>query len=755
MNIAGKFLPPHFEPLVHREAAAHGISLLQVRDFFVRQWRLIAAVTGIAMVLGGCFIAISPSQYTAQADMIIDTKRVSWAQSELAQENRLVEDASVESEIETTKSEKVAISVVNRLKLTEDPEFVGIHSSFSRRLFGIFSSSTSTQPERSNEELLRRALNVFKQNLRVTRVGRSYIEQIAFTSLDRDKAARIANAVADAYIEDQIQAKYEATRRATVWLQQRIGELRQQASDAFKEVQDFKSQNSIIIGVDGKLASEVELDQLGAALAKARSDTTQATAKLERITRVLEQRSDKEQFNIPDPVVTDALSNPVITRLRQQFLDNQNKESEWSSRYGADHIAARNLRAEMAALQRAIWDEISRIAESYKSEVQIARSQEQAIDKRMIEVFQGSGATRQSQVRLRELETAANTYRGIYETFLSRFTQSVQQQSFPSTEARIVTLASPPGGRSSPKTGLVMALSMVLGLGFGVLAGFAREQMNRQIHTRAQIEEVLGVNCLAVLPDLSKSGKPTLKRMRPSQNSDDAFRLISEAPPFSATAEALRYIKVAIDLHPTSAKIIGMVSALPNEGKTTVAMSFAAFLARSGAKTLLIDADLRNPSMTRSLGHANAPGLLNMVADKADYKDFIISDDKYKFDFLPASTRIKPTNSADILTSGAVKEMLKSASAEYDYIIVDLPPILPVVDVKASAHLFDAFVMVVEWGGTSSDEVIKAVGASPVLSERLLGSILNRADEAAMRRIEGYSDRRYHYYSSEPHHTPA
>ncbi len=754
MNIAGQFLPPRFEPVVQNDTGGHGVSLLQVRDFFVRQWRLIVAITGLAIILGACFIAVSPSKYTAQADMIIDTKRVTWSQSELAQENRLVEDASFESEIETTKSEKVAITVVTRLKLTEDPEFVGVNSSLSRRTFSIFSSSASSQPEVSNEELLRRALNVFKDNLRVTRLGRSYIEQIAYTSLDREKAARIANAVADAYIEDQIQAKYEATRRATVWLQQRIGELRQQASDAFKEVQDFKSQNSIIIGVDGKLASEVELDQLGASLAKARSDTTQATARLDRIMRVLEQRSEKGQFNIPDPVVTDALSNPVITRLRQQYLDDQNKESEWSSRYGADHIAARNLRAEMAALQRAIWDEISRIAESYKSEVQIARSQEEAIDKRMMEVFQGSGSTRQSQVRLRELETAANTYRGIYETFLSRFTQSVQQQSFPSTEARVVTVASPPRGRSSPKIALILALSAVAGLGFGVMAGFAREQMNRQIHTRAQIEELLGTNCLAVLPDFNKEGKQVFNRLRPTKDSN-AFRLISDAPPFSATAEALRYIKVAIDLHPTGAKIIGLVSALPSEGKTTIATSFAAFVAKSGAKTLLIDADLRNPSMTRSLGHADAPGLLNLVADRSDYKDLVISDPKYKFDFLPASTRIKPTNSSDILTSNVIKEMFRSASTEYDYIIVDLPPILPVVDVKASAHLFDAFIMVVEWGGTSTDEILKAVGTSPVLSERLLGSVLNRADEAAMRRIEGYSDRRYNYYSNETNHASA
>jgi succinoglycan biosynthesis transport protein ExoP len=123
----------------------------------------------------------------------------------------------------------------------------------------------------------------------------------------------------------------------------------------------------------------------------------------------------------------------------------------------------------MAALQRAIWDEISRIAESYKSELQIATSQEESIDKRMIEVFQQSGATRQLQVRLRELETAAKSYRGIYETFLSRFTQSVQQQSFPSTEARVVTVATPPRSPSSPKTTLTLALAAVCGLGLGRL----------------------------------------------------------------------------------------------------------------------------------------------------------------------------------------------------------------------------------------------------------------------------------------------
>jgi capsular exopolysaccharide synthesis family protein len=329
----------------------------------------------------------------------------------------------------------------------------------------------------------------------------------------------------------------------------------------------------------------------------------------------------------------------------------------------------------------------------------------------MMEVFQQSGATRQSQVRLRELETAANTYRGIYETFLSRFTQSVQQQSFPSTEARIVTVASPPASPSSPKISLTLALAALCGLGLGVMCAFAREQMNRQIHTRAHLETLLGTTCLAVLPAFFKQ-KRFIGKLKATQNSG-AFRHISDVAPFSATAEALRYIKVAIDLHPTGVKVIGIVSALPGEGKTTVATGFAAFVAKSGARTLLVDADLRNPSMTRTLGYAGIPGLLNMVADKSDFRDVVVTDCKFEFDFLSSTTQIKPTNSSDILNSPEMRDMLRAAKSDYDYVLVDLPPVLPVVDVKAAAHLFDAFVLVVEWGSTSTDEIVKAINTSP------------------------------------------
>jgi Mrp family chromosome partitioning ATPase len=175
-------------------------------------------------------------------------------------------------------------------------------------------------------------------------------------------------------------------------------------------------------------------------------------------------------------------------------------------------------------------------------------------------------------------------------------------------------------------------------------------------------------------------------------------------------------------------------------------------VAKTGARTLLVDADLRNPSLTTSLGRAGAPGLLHMVADELDFEGLVITDSRYKFDFLPASTQKEFSNSSDVLNSPAVRDMLKKAAIYNEYVVVDLPPILPVVDVRAVAHLFDAFIMVVEWGSTSTDEILKAANTSPILTDRLIGAILNKADEAVMRRFEGYSDRIHSYYTTSNGH---
>jgi polysaccharide biosynthesis transport protein len=727
MNVTRKFQSTRIA--TNRDPESWIYCWLHLRDFLARQWRLIALVTGLAVISGVTGLKFTPSQYTAQADLLLDNKNLTWTRSELTTEDRMVDIPAVETEIETIMSEKIALAVARRLHLDEDQDFIGPPNNLWGRIFALLQPNLRPEPNAGSDEKTRRVLATLKKNLRVTRLGRSYVQLISYTSLDQKKSANIANAFAEAYIEDQLQAKFETNQRASVWLEQRIEELRRQASNAYKAVQDYRSDNNLIVNIKGKLSSETELNKLSEALAKSRADTSQAKARLERIERVLETRNDNAVPDITDPVVSDALSNPIVTKLRQQFFDDQTKEAEWSNLYGSDHQAAVKLRAEMAALQRAIWDEISRIAESYKSTLEIAKTQEGLIEKQIAIVFQESAATRQQQVKLRELQTAANTYRSIYETFLVRFAQAVQQRSFPSSEARVVRPATA-SWQSSPNTNQTLGLAAIYGFGFGFMAAFARERMSRRIRWRAQLEGLTGKSCLAILPAYKEKSSFFHKQGRKRKAT---FRQISEAAPFSATAEALQFIKVAIDLYQARGNVIGFVSALPGEGKTTVAAGFADFLANNGKHTLLVDGDLRNPSMSRTLGHTDKSGVFNRVESRSSFNDLIISDPAHKFDFLPALTRVGPPTSEYELNSPAMAKTLQTARSLYEYVIVDLPPILPVVDIKAAAHLLDSFVLIAAWGSTSADDILRALATSPLLSERLVGSVLNKADEAAIR----------------------
>lgn len=727
--------------------AGPALSPTLIINVLLRRWIVIAAATLICLGFGIVYLVLSPARYTATATMIIDTKRPQLVANDIVSEGQ-VDQAAVDSQIETIRSEKVATKVVNRLELGKDPEFVGRARGVLGSLTALFGLSTSEPSEFST---FRAAVASFGQGLKVTRVARSYAVELSFSSLDPVRAARVANEVADAYINDQLEAKFEATQRASLWLQQRIAELRDQASDAYKGVQDFKQQNNIIIdAATGKLSTERELDELTSSLARARADTSQAEARYERIRSVM--RAEGAAPNgLPDPAVTDALSNQVITRLRQQYLDSQKQEADYALRYGRNHQSAVNLRNEMAGLQRAIWDEVRRIGETYKSELEIARSREVSIDARLRDVFQQSTETRQNQVKLRELETSAATYRSIYETFLNRYTQVVQQQSFPATEARVITAAGA-GSKTSPKVGLTLALAVLVGIGLGVGAAVASEHFDRVVRTPQQLERAANIPCLGAMPLIgAPPGRPipagSAHKAKRGSGDSGPLLLVNDQDPFSPEAEVLRTLKVAVDLNraPDESPLVAVVSCLPGEGKTTLAANLAAAIGSTGRSVLLIDGDLRNPSLSRDFGAEASVGLLDVLAGNGVLKD-AVHRAPGEFDLLAGPIQSRPVHTAEILSSRAMVRLLAEARSGYDYVLVDLPPLLPVVDVRAAASLFDAYLLVIEWGRTGLDELGHAMRSAPVVRERLLGAVLNKVDLREMRRFEGYIGHSYTHY---------
>ena len=406
---------------------------------------------------------------------------------------------TLESQVELLKSERVGLAVVKKLGLSEDPEFIAAKSGFAGALaFASHLFALRSEPL-SESETVRAALGVLAKNLTVARIGVSYFIAVKYRAANPDLAAQIANAIAEAYIADQLEAKNDPTRRAGVWLQQRIEELKEKRALADRRVVDFKKEKNMV-AADGKLVNEQQIAELNSQLTVARQKIFEAKAYLDRIDAVIR---DGMLDGKSTATVADALINPVVIQLRTRYLELANREAEYSQKYGANHLAVVNLRDRVRELRGSILDELKRLRESYLSNYEIAKQREQELEKSLAAAVVQSQETNQAQVALRELESTAQTYRTMHDNFLQRYTESLQQESFPISEARIVTPASPPNGKSGPKRLLILAMAMAGGLAFGVGAGVLRDLMNGSVCTAVQAETALQAPCIAIVPSLN------------------------------------------------------------------------------------------------------------------------------------------------------------------------------------------------------------------------------------------------------------
>ena len=296
--------------------------------------------------------------------------------------------------------------------------------------------------------------------------------------------------------------------------------------------------------------------------------------------------------------------------------------------------------------------------------------------------------------------------------------EAVQQQSFPITDSRLISAAAKPSSKSSPKTLLILAIAglggMVLGVGIGVL----RELSEQVFRTKEQVEDRLMANCIALAPLLLESNirkksntkklasekdallglpasanandKPTRLRKIVRTNTNHIFWAVRDEP-FSRFAEAICSIKLAIDLEPRSSHVVGFTSSIPNEGKSTLAFSLAQLMSQVGKRVVLVDCDLRNPSLSRALTRNAKAGMLEIIAGKASLQETIWTDPTSKLEFLPIVVKSRMSHTSEILRSSKAKELFEQLRESYDHVVVDFSPLAPVVDVRAGSYLVDSF----------------------------------------------------------------
>ena len=721
-----------------RSSARPSIGITDILETLRRGWRFPLYGFLIGLAVAAVYFVSVPTPYKSAARILVDRSVSRYLQTNKISDQPTFDESEIGSQVYVLSSDSVVVPVVRSLGLAHDSEFAGQPKMGSARisdylgdlkkavanLFGLSVAPTADV----DAGLERAAVEAVVKRLTVTREDVANVINVTVESEDKNKAAEIANALADTYIASSMDAKLNSTRVASQWLKERSVELKKQVADADRTLEDFKLASNQKAGVGGQNA-ELRAS-LNTQLTNAQIATAEAKSRLDRI-------QNKPGAEVMAIVGTDALLNPArsgvinfalnnsdLGRLRSQYRDVEARATEVASRVGDKHEIAVKLRRQADDLHSAIEAEEHRIADAYVNEYQVAKAREAELTANVARLFGGSEASSE----LRELEGSAETLRNLYNSTLQKFKEinTIETNSLPVQSARVITRAVPPLSKNSKKVWAVVAGSLMLGLFLGTGAAVGKEWVADVFRTPKAVEQVTGKKCV-VLPIVEPNSTPI-----------EEFVLDA---PYSRFTEALRNVKALIDTNKSvhGAKVIGIVSSLPKEGKTTIGANLAALMiASSGARTLLIDSDFHVRRLSAALAPDAREGLLEALENPPRLSWLVSRRQRSGIHVLPCVSSARIPNSAELLGSPMMGQLLAVARKSYDYIIIEIAPVMSVVDVKMIERFIDQFVFVVEWGETKRDLFLDALSEAEIIRDRLAAIVLNKADPVAIRNLESY-----------------
>jgi len=744
-----------------------GQRLDYLRGFLHRRYAVIILGLVVALPFGAFYAFTSPKTYTASATMTIETRK---GPLDGPGNTPPADMAWFETNLQNLKSVNVLGYVVKQLNLANDPEFLRSDTMPLERLLSRI--GWSAPAPKSDTERVGRAVELVANGLRAQRIGQSYMIKIDFAGRNPELAAKIANEMVNAYIFDQMNAKYQASRSAGDWLKERLQILRDQAAAAERAVVQFKAKNNIVSAGGGALMSDQQLAETSAALGKARAQVANLQARVERMDAVRQTYHWEDSRNQPglavDENFSEAMNNPIIGPLRAKYLDLINREADWAQRYGASHVSVVNLHNQIRDMRRSIYDELGRIEETARGELEIAQKGQRELETALTNAVSKTQDTSQAQVTLFSLEAAAKSYRSLYDNFLQQHTEAVQRQTYPVSDARLISSASVT--QTGPQKFNIWLATIFAGGALGVGFGALRELLDRGFRTREQVKSVLNTECLALIPRLGQgSGAPRFSYRGATQMAFRPKSLLAQSAsadfpaddhhgrsqilwaavdaPNSAYADAIRSIKLSLDSGPDAGcHVIGLTSYLPTEGKSTIAAGVASQMAESGWRVMLIDCDVRNPSLSRALTPGAKVGLLDVVVGEVELATAVRRDTGTNLAFLPIVAKKAFRNPTELLASHSTKLLIDSLKSSYDYIIIDMAPLISTVDILAVSRLVESYMLVIEWGATKMEAVRHALDNAPAVQMKMRGAVLNKVDFAGLARYEPHGEYHHYYY---------
>lgn len=720
---------------------------LNLRSLWGALWRRKLLLAGtVAMITGAAvaYVQTAIPLYRGQALVRIQPGKAMVVDLPDVNERFEANGANIESEIELLRSRAFAERMVDRLGLADDPEFnltmrpqpAGLMAEAKRRAEPVLEQLHALlpgvvpaleQPAPPDPAVVQaRVVDRFEAGLSVEQVSKSYVLDIRFMSEDPLTAARVANAVADAYIQGQLEEKLRTTDRAKAWLQQRVQEMRQRVVASEKQLLGLQS--------DKGLASSNRIDplaqqigQLNAQLAEARAARAEAEARYSQIAGLVRSRAGSG-------AAAKVMNSPLMADLRAQEALVQRQLAELKTQFGGKHPQILNAEAQLKSVRARIADEADRVVQDLSNEVAVARAREREL--------QGSVAAIQSQVQgqdrssveLRDFEREATSARQIYEAFLSRLREVTEAHELQEPDAVLLSAAKVPLEPAAPNKMLIVIVAFGAASMLGMVLVFAVEQWGtgHGLRSAEDVQTALGLRALSLLPTLGR------RELHGQRAEDYVLR-----KPHSAFAEAVQRIRTSLFLGggDRPVKTVVVTSSVPGEGKSLLCAALARQSARAGLKTLLIDADMRRARQHENFRCDNRGGLGDVLSGAVPFADAVTEDAASGLDLLVAGA--PAPSPADAFRSSAMRRLLDEAARDYDLVVIDTPPVGAVSDAFILGGIVDQTVFVARWQATPRKMIVHSLRQLSETGADIAGLVLSRVDVRKHARY-GYADSGYY-----------
>lgn len=643
---------------------------------FRRRWWIFALAVAAIMGAVAAYVTLAPRIYSATSAVMIEPLRGDPVKSsEFSQVEKAASSDFIETQILIIDSSANAIAVVKALDLVNDPEFGGKIDQ---------ATLAGATPAEREEARAVAASDVLRSAVVVRRIGSTSLIEIEARARSATQAARIADEFANQYLSSLAAGRSESAERASQQIDAKLNELRIAAEQADGELQRYKIANGLM-SAQGATLAEQESSTLNQQVASAKATLAERQGRLQAARNQLARGGGGGD-------VTSALNSGTIGALRTQEAESSRNLAQLRARYGTKHPAITQEEQRLADIQRQIQLEINRILSSLEAEVSVASSGlSSLLNSQRASRSRLEGNT-SAQVGFLELERKALAARTVYEAFLSTSRGTEAREGIEQPRASISSNAVVPTSPSSPNAPLAYMLGSVFALTFGVLAIVLVEYLDSGIRTKSDVERRLGARYLGAVPELSS----TLGTIRSREAPEDY--VVSH--PQSTYAEALRSIVAAITLRGNRRpKVIAVTSALPREGKTTTSVSLARVLAMSGARTVLVDADIRRHASSDLLLRGRQGDLTKVLDGTMTIAQALLKDEETDLYILCSSGA--PTSGRDLLTPEIVGQLLAELKSSFDYVVIDTAPVLGVADARVVASKVDATLLLARWGETS------------------------------------------------------